>query len=263
MGFLIQILSIVALVYALICIIAYWIQEMLIFHPEILPKDFVFKFEADFDELFLEVAPKIYVHALHFKAKKAKGIVFYVHGNAGSLQDWGGLSSLYVSLGYDLFMFDYRGFGKSDGKITHEAQFFQDVQFLYDYVKGLYPESKIIVEGFSIGTATASKIARDNAPRQLVLKAPYYSLPHLIKSKYAFLPSFLLKYKFLTISFLKKVSCPVTIFHGTIDELIPVTNAEYLAKEVPSVELIILPECLHNDIPYQEAYKKKMQELLV
>jgi alpha-beta hydrolase superfamily lysophospholipase len=249
--------------YALGCCVAYWLQETLIFHPTVLTKDYTFRFETDYEELYLEVAPNVHLHALRFRAENSKGIVFYVHGNAGSLQDWGSLSSLYISLGYDLFMFDYRGFGKSDGKIKSQEQFFDDVQILYDYVKEEWDEKQIIVEGFSIGTATAAKIAVENNPRHLILKAPYYSLVHLIKSRHPYLPTLLLKYQFMTIDFLKQVTCPTTVFHGTADELIPVSNAERLSKEISSVDFIVIPDCLHNDIPYSSLYQDKMQRILV
>lgn len=249
--------------YVLGCCVAYWLQETLIFHPTVLAKDYRFQLETDYEELYVEVAPNIQIHALRFRAENSKGIVFYVHGNAGSLQDWGDLSSLYLSLGYDLFMFDYRGFGKSDGKIKSQQQFFGDVQVLYDYVKSEWDENQIIVEGFSIGTATAAKIAVDNNPKHLILKAPYYSLFHLIQSKYSFLPKLLLKYQFVTIDFLKQVRCPVTMFHGTADELIPISNAERLLEEVSSVDYLVIPDCLHNDIPYSFIYQEKMQTILV
>lgn len=260
--FLLKVILVVGFIYVLICLIAYYTQEILIFHPEVLSKDFVFRFEVEFEELFVEVEEGVHLHALHFKAVDPKGMVFYVHGNAGSLNDWGALSNLYVTLGYDLFMFDYRGFGKSDGKISHQQQFFEDAQTMYDYAKTIHSEANMIVEGFSIGTATASKIAVDNNPRHLVLKAPYYTLPYLIKSKHPYLPSSLLKYQFMTVDFLKKVCCPITIFHGTIDELIPIINAKRLAEEVPRVELIIAENCLHNDLPYQWVYQTKMKQIL-
>ena len=262
MLFLKIILITLAVVYLVICIMAYLMQEMLIFHPEKLPKDFEFNFAADFEELFLEMEDGVQLHALHFKALNAKGIVLYVHGNAGSLQDWGGLSDLYVQLGYDLLMFDYRGFGKSDGKISSQAQFFADVQAVYDYTKQLYPEPQIIVQSFSIGTAAAAKIALENKPQQLIQKAPYYSLQHLIKERYFFLPTSILKYKFKTIFFLKQVSIPVTIFHGTSDELVPFSNAELLHKEVPTTDFVRVENCLHNDLPYTKEYQEKMAILL-
>lgn len=248
--------------YLVVCFGVYWIQEKLIFHPDKLPKDFDFQFNGDFEELYLEMKDGVILHALHFKAKNPKGIVFYVHGNAGSLNDWGGLSDFYLNLDYDLFMFDYRGFGKSDGKISSEKQFFDDVQALYDYVKNLYAESQIIVEGFSIGTATAAKIALENKPRQLVLKAPYYTLSHLVKTRHFYLPMSLLKYKFKTVDFLQKLDIPTTVFHGTMDELIPYENAVLLQKKVTKIDFVPVPDCLHNDIPFTEVYREKMKALL-
>lgn len=260
--FVLKIVGVLCCLYGLICLFVYWIQEQLIFHPEKLASTFVFNFEADFEEVYIEVEKGIQLHALHFKVPSSKGVVFYVHGNAGSLNDWGSLSDLYVAEGYDLFMFDYRGFGKSDGKISSEQQFFGDVQQLYNYIKTLYQESNIIVQGFSIGTATATKIALDNNPQQLILKAPYFTLGYLVKSRHFYLPMTLLKYSFRTVDYLKKLTIPVTIFHGTIDELIPIENAYKLKEAVPAITFVVVANCLHNDLPYTTIYKEKMHELL-
>jgi uncharacterized protein len=250
------------IVYLLICLIAFLMQESLIFHPDKLARDFVFDFNTDFEEIFLELADGIQLHAVHFKAENAKGIVFYVHGNAGSMQDWGHLYDLYIDLGYDLLMFDYRGFGKSVGRIHSQQQFYDDVQAVYDYVKTIFDEKQIIVQSFSIGTAAAVKIATENDPDMLILKAPFYSLTHLIKSRYFFLPAAILKYKFMTADMLKKVKVPVTVFHGTTDELIPFSNAQKLKDEIPEIDFVTVPDCLHNDLPYTSVYKNKMKELL-
>ncbi|MGH1336377.1 MAG: alpha/beta hydrolase [Aureispira sp.] len=257
-----RILLAVFLGYVLICLLTYWWQERLLFHPTVLAKDFVFSFDTNFEERYLEVAPDVALHALHFKAESPKGLVFYVHGNAGSLQDWGGLGGFYLEQGYDLLMFDYRGFGKSPGHIHSEQQFFDDVKAVYEWAKEQYAEEQIIIQGFSIGTATATKLAAENNPQQLVLKAPYYSMTSLVKSKVPFLPKMLLKYPFKTINYLQQVTCPVTIFHGTRDELIPHSNAERLKKDVPSVNLWLIEDCLHNDIPYTSIYKEKMKTIL-
>ncbi len=257
-----RLLLVVLAVYLLICVAAYWWQERLLFHPTRLAADFVFPFDTNFEEVYLDVAPNVQLHGLHFKAENPKGLVFYVHGNAGSLHDWGSLAGLYLQHNYDLLMFDYRGFGKSPGKIYSQQQFFDDVQAVYDWAKEQYSEAQIIVEGFSIGTATATKLAAENNPQQLVLKAPYYSMTSLVKSKMAFLPGRLLKYPFATVDYLKQVTCPVTIFHGTADELIPHKNAERLKAAVPSVNLFLIDGCLHNDIPFTPIYKKAMGTLL-
>lgn len=250
-------------VYAMICLAAYWWQERLLFHPTVLPKDFVFPFEhMPHEELYFEVAQGVKLHALYFTVEEPKGVVFYVHGNAGSLNDWGTLAEFYQRQQYDLLMFDYRGFGKSDGNISSEAQFFADAQILYDFALRHYPEEQIVIEGFSIGTATASKLAAEHNPRHLVLKAPYYTLGALVKSKFPFLPTSLLKYPFQTVEYLQAVNCPITLFHGTADELIPYENGVRLAQDVAAAELVTVPNCLHNDIPYSKEYQTRMAAIL-
>ena len=257
-----KLLLIIAFFYVIICILVYFSQEKLIFHPDKLAINHPFYFDAVFEELFLEVDSDIRLHALHFKVNDPKGIVFYVHGNAGSLQDWGHLHELYKSLGYDLFMFDYRGFGKSNGSIITENQFFEDVQKMYDYVKKMYDEAQIIVQSFSIGSAAAAKIVAENHPRKFIMKAPYFSLEKLVRARYFMLPKMLLKYPFYTFNYLEKIQVPVVIFHGTADELIPFSQSKLLKSHVPRLELLLIQGCLHNDIPYAQLYCKTMAELL-
>lgn len=246
----------------LILLFVYFQQERLIFHPDLLAQDFEFVFDGDYEELFIEVSDGTRLNALHFKAPNSRGLVFYVHGNAGSLNDWSSLSALYLEHQFDFFIFDYRGFGKSAGTIFSEQQFFQDAQELYDYITPQYAGRPIVIQGFSIGTATACKLALENEVQQLVLKAPYYTLRDLVKLKQPFVPSFLLKYQFRAVNYLKQVSCPIHIFHGTIDELIPVEQGKQLAAAVPSAILTLLPNCLHNDIPLELVYQERMATLL-
>ena len=95
-------------------------------------------------------------------------------------------------------MIDYRGYGKSQGHINSEQQFLEDVQLAYDFVKKRYPENKIIVLGYSIGTGAAANVTANNHPCLLILQAPYYSLTDMMRHKYSIIPTFILKYKFET-----------------------------------------------------------------
>ena len=94
-----------------------------------------------------------------FKADSSKGLIFYLHGNAGSINSWGEIAKTYTDLDHDVFILDYRGYGKSEGSITSQDQLFRDLQIVYDEVKKRYREDKVIVLGYSIGTAPAAKIA--------------------------------------------------------------------------------------------------------
>lgn len=262
---MIIIVSFLGVIYLLLVTYLYFNQEGMIFQPEVLTKNYKFSFDSKFEELSIPVEKGVNLNGLLFKADETKGLVFYLHGNGGSVKGWGEIASTYNDMGYDIFILDYRGYGKSGGKISGEQQFLNDVQKAYDYVKADYPENKIIIVGYSIGTGPAAKLASDNKPAGLVLQAPYYSLRVTISSMVPFMPGFLKKYNFETHEFLQKVKVPVCIFHGTADNLLPYTNAEKLKAEFKERDtLITLPGQGHNGINDNQLFKiefKKFADL--
>jgi pimeloyl-ACP methyl ester carboxylesterase len=185
----------------------------------------------------------------------------YLHGNAGALDSWGDIAGFYTNLGYDIIIPDYRGFGKSTGKINSMQQFFDDVQRVYNQLKQNYSENRIVVIGYSIGTGPATYLAAKNNPQKLALLAPYYSLPDLMHVHYKIIPGFVLKYQFMTNEYIQKVKAPIALFHGNNDELIYYKSSEKLIKLCkPSDTLYILPNQAHggvNENPEFRNYFKK------
>src|SRR5690606_5129222 len=120
-----------------------------IFFPEKLKANHQFEHFEQFTELQIPVDDDVELNGLLFKTLYSKGLIFYLHGNAGSVQNWGHVAETYNDLGYDTFVLDYRGYGKSEGKITSEDQIFSDVQIAYNHLKKLYQEKDIIVLGYS------------------------------------------------------------------------------------------------------------------
>jgi uncharacterized protein len=213
------------LFYFLICIFLYSFQERFIFFPARLDKHYQFLFSQPFKEINIETSDGKLLNGLLFSSDSSRGLIFYLHGNAGALDSWGKLAERYTSLQYDVFMLDYRGYGKSEGSIRNERQFFEDVQLAYDEMKKSYEENKIVVLGYSIGTGAASWLASLNAPRLLLLQAPYYSLTDMMRKAYPIIPTFLLKYPFRTYRFIKNCKMPVIVFHGDRDNVIPYSSS--------------------------------------
>ena len=87
----------------------YYNQEDAIFHPEVLAKDYVFPFKCNFEEISIPVDKNVQLNGVLFKAKNPKGLIFYLHGNGGSVNGRGNDADVYTSCGYDLFVLDYRG----------------------------------------------------------------------------------------------------------------------------------------------------------
>ena len=192
----------------------------MLFHPDILPENYRFTFNNKFQEYFIKVDEKTSLNGLLFLADSSKGLVFYLHGNGGCIDSWGNIASVYLKNNYDLFILDYRGYGKSQGKISSEKQLYKDIQVIYDSLKTKYNEKKIVIIGYSIGTGPATQLASTNNPKMLILKAPYFNMPDLAHQYIKILPSFFIRYKFRINEYIVNVKCPIILFHGNQDEVI-------------------------------------------
>jgi len=255
--------GVITALYVLICILMYSYQESLIFHPKKLEANYTFQFEQKFEELTIPTADGKKISGLLLKCDSAKGLIFYLHGNAGALDTWGDIGKNYAPLGYDVFVLDYRGFGKSEGEISNEEQFYSDVQSAYNEMKKRYDEKRIVVIGYSIGTGSASMIASKNNPKLLVLQAPYYSLIDMMHHTYPFVPNFLLKYKFETYDLIQKVKAPVLIFHGDADEIIYYGSSLKLKEHLKAIDkLITLPGAGHLGMNHNDIYLDELANVL-
>jgi uncharacterized protein len=107
--------------YVLICVLLYANQEGILFHPHYLPQEYAFQFDQPVEEKPVTMKDGTVLSGLLFKADSSKGVILYLHGNGGALDSWGWVAQTYTNLQYDVFMIDYRGYGKSSGKITSEA----------------------------------------------------------------------------------------------------------------------------------------------
>lgn len=189
------IFKVVSIVYILICTLIYFYQENIIFSPTKIAKSQKHFFQQEFEEMNFKMKDGKSLNGILFKSDSCKGLIFYLHGNAGSLKTWGEIASTYTDLNYDVFMLDYRGFGKSEGQIKSEEQFFTDIESVYNEIQGKYGKEKIIILGYSIGTFAATKLASKNNVKRLILQAPYYSLTDLMQNKLPFIPTFISKYR--------------------------------------------------------------------
>ena len=255
--------SIVGIGLLILCAMLTLNQEELIFFPTKLPANHVFRFNSTFQERYIKTADGQQLHGLLFKADSSAGLIFYLHGNAGDLDSWGEIATAYTNLNYDIFMLDYRGYGKSEGSISSEKQFHEDVQLAYEHVKKEYPEEKIVVLGYSIGTGTAARLAAYNRPKMLILQSPYYSLIDLARKLYPLVPSAIIKYKFNTYEYVEKTKAPVVLIHGDKDEVIYYGSSLKLKSHLkPQDQLITLPGQPHNGFTENPEYIEALQEIL-
>lgn len=250
-------------IYVLLISYFYFNQVELVFHASGLPKDYKFDYQQKFEEINIPSFDGNNLNGLLFKAENSKGLVFYLHGNAGTLETWGEIAKTYTSLGYDIFILDYRSFGKSEGEIENEEQLSKDISIVYKIISKRYSENKIIIAGYSIGSGFAVKLALENKPKSLILQSPYYNFLELSGSRAPFFPDFMKKFRLETNLYLPQIKVPIYIFHGTDDELIPCENSIRLKKLLKSNAYFYpLKNQGHIAINENEDFQKQLKIIL-
>ncbi|HNH35586.1 MAG TPA: alpha/beta fold hydrolase [Rhodocyclaceae bacterium] len=238
-------------------------QESLLFLPERLPADHRFEV-AGAEEVSVSV-PGARLSALHLRLANPKGLVFYLHGNGGNLAGWFANADFYRDLGYDLFMVDYRGYGKSTGRIESEEQLMADVRAAWVAVSGNYQGRRIVVFGRSLGTALAARLAAEVRPDLTVLASPYCSMADLARHHYPWVPTALLRYPLSTCEAASRMTTPLLLLHGDRDAVIPASQAESLRARAPGAELHLVRGAGHDDIhlfpDYLDALRARLRAL--
>jgi pimeloyl-ACP methyl ester carboxylesterase len=226
-------------------------------------QDSTFRFQGKFEEQFITTADHVKLHGILFKADKSKGLIFYLHGSNGAVDTWGKIANIYTDNGYDLFILDYRGYGKSEGKVTNEELLYRDLQMVYDKLTQHYPEDHIIIIGQSMGTALASTIASHNSPKMLILQAPYYSFQDWTQHVAPELDTSGIPFHFDNASALQKVKCRTIIFHGDQDNAVYFDSSIKLSNFFKKQDkLIRLAKEGHNDFSKNRDYLHAIAELL-
>ncbi len=240
----------------------YFLQDVLLFHPKPLSKNHKFTFTHPYQELNLQVGNRN-LNIVQFKtAGSSKGVVLYFHGNMQNIERYQNIVPLFTAEGWELWMMDYPGFGKSTGERTEE-NIYSDAARVYEQASRQFHINQIIIYGRSIGTGPASQLASVRACKKLILETPYYSIDALAKSYFPIYPVKLLtRYSFPVVDHLKKVKAASYIIHGTSDEVIPYKQAVRLRKENPSTHLITIEGGKHNDLAEFELFRATIKRLL-
>lgn len=248
-------------VYILLCVYIYNVQQRMIFEPTKLQKSYEFVFDYPYREYFIESGIGV-INVLHFKVETPKACIMYHHGNARDMSDWANNYKTFTDLGYDVIFYDYRGYGKSTGKLS-EMALHKDARKVYHFLLRYYKSSEIIQYGRSLGTGIATKLAaRVNSPL-LILETPYYSMRAMASKSIPFVPvSLLLKFPIRTDWFIMKVICPIYVFHGMKDELVPFKHSLRLKKIKPDLNLIAIQHGMHSNLADFSEYQDGLQEIL-
>lgn len=254
-------LALLAGTYAAVLAAIWWGQERLLFHPTVLPGEHRFAFGDDVHEVAIDVHGA-QLSALHLRLPNPHGVVFFLHGNAGSLESWFVHTEAWRAANWDLFMIDYRGFGKSGGVVESEAQLRADVLAAWNHVAPSYEGQPRVIYGRSLGTALAAGLAAEVQPDLTILVSPYRSMVALGAELYPWVPTFLSRYPLRTEDDAARIAGGLLVLHGDADTLIPYAHAEAIHARAPTSELVRLPGAGHDDVHDHPEYRRALRQAL-
>jgi len=205
---------------------------------------------------WFETANKVRLSGLLFENDKGGDIVMVSHGKGGSIafvtNDY--RMQTFYKQGHSLFLYDYAGYGSSEGKATYKG-LLRDGLAAYDYlVKQLhYPASQVVLYGISMGGGVTGEIAAKRPCKAVILDSTYTSVERWAKQSVPFMqifPSILYPTPaYDNTAFVSAPHAPLLIIHGARDGMIPKDNAETLQQmaTAPST-LVWLPGSAHGNM---------------
>lgn len=257
--------KIITILYCVIGITLFQLQDYFLFHPEKLARDHVFKTDVPFQEVNIPFNETDTVNLVKFYPTDTvrKGVVIYYHGNKQHIERYAKFVTDFTKHGYEVWMEDYPGFGKSTGKRT-EKKLYEQALVIQKMAKSKFSEHSIILYGKSFGTGIAAYVASQTNCKRLILETPYYSIPHLFGCYAPIYPVERMSvYRIPANEYLQLVNYPVTIFHGTADGVIPYRCAAKLKSVLKAGdEFITIEKGNHHNLGVFELYKTKLDSLL-
>ncbi|MHA4812435.1 alpha/beta hydrolase [Flavitalea flava] len=280
-------IKILFLIYGIVGIAFYYGQDKLLLHPEVVKKETKYDFgQQPYTELNIPYDKETNLNIIQFKTAEAanedtfpgknkiyhdsisrpgspKGVVLYFHGNKKNITWYARHVPDFTRSGYEVWMLDYPGFGKSTGKLN-EQKLYDYSLVLYKLARSRYTPTQIVIYGKSFGTGVAAQLASVRDCRRLILECAYYSMESVYRH---YLPVYpigkMAHYHLPTNERLPSVTAPVTIFHGTKDGLIPFSNAERLKPLLKTGdEFIPIEGGSHNDLGNFPLFHQKLDSLL-
>jgi len=220
---IIWIVIIIAGVYVAFAGFLFIFQSSYVYYPERILSTEPGNIGLSFENVSFETTDGLKLSGWFIPCEGARGVILFCHGNAGNISHRLDSIQIFHQLGLSVFIFDYRGYGQSEGKPS-ESGTYRDVESAWQYLveeQQVNPD-KIIVFGRSLGGAVAAWQARSHTPGALILESTFTSIPDLAARLYPYLPVKLLsRFQYDTEGYLKGVNSPVLIVHSPDDEMMP------------------------------------------
>jgi hypothetical protein len=201
-----------------------------------------------YEPVSFSAADGVRLSAWWVPAEQERGVLIFCHGNAGNISHRLDSLLIFHRLGLSTLIFDYRGYGLSDGKPTEKGTYLDaDAAWMYLIRERRIPPDRIIIFGRSLGGAIASRLARDRTHRALILESTFTSVPDMIRDIYPWAPTAISAgHRYDTMDNIKTLRTPVLVVHSRGDEIVPFAHGIRLYESPPGPKSFLEIRGSHN-----------------
>ena len=226
-------------IYIILLILAYFVSDFVIFQPR------TSSYKDSPKIIKIETVKGVYISAIYLENPDAEFTILYSHGNAEDIGDVDYIMDFYHQHGFSILMYDYRGYGTSDGKPSANRAY-EDADAAYKYVVNELgiSSNNIIIHGRSVGAAMAIHIASENKVAGIIVEGAFVSAFRVI-TRIPLLPVD----KFKNISIIGDINCPSLFIHGKQDRIVSFWHGQALFEKArdPKMKLWV-DSAGHNDL---------------
>lgn len=264
-------LIILLTLYVLFALLLRWREPHMLYYPDRSIEQTPASLGWKFDDITLTASDGVRINGwfiptpLPTSAHPPLTLLFF-HGNAGNISDRLDKLGEFRSLGADVFIIDYRGYGRSDGTPDEQGTY-RDAQAAYEYLtkqRRIGPR-RIVVYGESLGSAIAVDLAAKQPAGGVIIEEPFTSVGDVGQKLFPFMPvRLLVRNKYDTLSKIASINAPLLIFHSPEDEVIPFLHGQRLFAAAREPKTFVELHGPHNDafLASAAAYRNGLQQFL-
>jgi len=263
---ILNIIIMLAVLYVIACVLGYFAQPFITYFPSRKIFSTPAALALNYEQLNFVASDGVRISGWFVPADKAQFTVIYCHGNGGNLSYYLDVAAFLNRLNLNCLLFDYRGYGESEGKPTENGTYL-DAEAAYKWLvneKKITP-SQIIIYGWSLGAAVAANLATKVDCAGLALDGAFTSYSDIAQKHFFFLPVRLFaKYNYRTIDYIKDINCPVMLSHSRDDETSSFRFGEKLFEAANEPKRFFETSGRHNDafLQSREIYENNWLEWL-
>ena len=244
------------------------IEDRFIFHPERVINRDPSQIGLAFENVFFTTKDGLRLHGWVIPHQESRAILVWFHGNAGNISDrLLNIKLLHDNIKTDIFIFDYRGYGRSEGSVSEEGTYL-DGEAAIQYLLG--PRNtgarQLVLFGRSLGAAVAAEMANRFNSSGLILESPFVSIREMANAIFPALPiGFLLRTRYDVIEKVRKLKAPLLVLHGDRDEVVPFAQGKKVFDVAPQPKKFHrIVGASHNDtfIVGGEKYFRALREFI-